>query len=73
MCSSRTASLGEIGFSLPSSDRDLDSTEPSSETVTLEIIGSTLRMDTVKGKPRTWFALVFAALTIGLVFENDIR
>ena len=38
MCSSRNTPLGEIEFWLSSSDRDLASTETSSETVALEVI-----------------------------------
>ena len=54
-CPSRTAPLGEIGFSLPSSDRDLASIETSSETVALEVIGFTLCVDMIRGKSRTLF------------------
>ena len=61
------------GFWLPSLDRDLASIKTSSEAIALEVVGSTLRVDTVIGKPRTWFALVFAAPTIGSVFETDTR
>ena len=59
-CYSRTIPLGEIRFWLPSSDRNLASTGTSSETVTLEIVGSTLRVDTVKGESKTLFTSVFA-------------
>ena len=48
-------------FWLPSSDLDLANTWASFETVSLEIIGSILRVDIVRGKPRTWFASVTAA------------
>ena len=41
-----------------SSDRDLASIETLSETVALEVVGFTLRVDTIRGEPRTWFALV---------------
>ena len=73
MRSSRTAPLGEIWFSLPSSDRDLASTGTSFETITLEVMGFTLRVATIRGEPRTWFASIFVASTIGLVFETYTR
>ena len=38
--------------------RDLASTGTLSETIALEVVGSTLRVDTIRGKPRTWFASV---------------
>ena len=41
-----------------SSDRELASSGTLSKTVALEVFGFTLRVDTIKGKPRTWFALV---------------
>ena len=46
------------GFLASSLDRGLASTETHSETVALEVVGFTLRVDTVRGKPRTWFASV---------------
>ena len=52
-CSSRTTPLGEIGFWLPSLDRDLASTRTSFETVAFEVFGSTLHVDTIRGEPRT--------------------
>ena len=56
-------------FRLPSSDLGLAITMTSFDTIILEFIGSTLRVDTVRGKPRMWFASVFAAPTIGLVVD----
>ena len=41
-----------------SSDQDLASTGTLYKTVALKVVSSTLRVDTVKGKPRTWFASV---------------
>ena len=41
------------GFRLPSFDIDLASTEASSETISLEVIGSTLRVDIIRGEFRT--------------------
>ena len=72
-CYSRTIPLGVIRFWLPSSDRNLASTGTSSETVALEIVGSTLHVDTVKGESRTSFTSVFATWTIGSVFETNTR
>ena len=46
-----------LGFLAPSSERDLASTGTLSETVALEVVSSILRVDTVRGKPRTWFTL----------------
>ena len=46
------------GFLASSSDRDLASTGALSETVALEVVGFTLRVDTVRGGPRTWFASI---------------
>ena len=46
------------GFLASSSDQDLASTGTLSETVTLEVIGFTPRVDTIRGEPRTWFASV---------------
>ena len=46
------------GFLASSSDRDLASTGTLSETVALEVVGFTLRVDIVRGEPRTWFASV---------------
>ena len=45
----------------------------SSETVALEVVGSSLLVNTVRGEPRTWFTSVFAAPTIGSVFETDTK
>ena len=50
-----------LGFWLPDSDLDLASTEASFEIVSLEVIGSTLRVDTIRGKQRTWFVSIAAA------------
>ena len=61
------------GFWLSFSDRDLAIIRTSSEIVALEVVSSTLHVGTVRGKPRTWFALVFVAPTIGSVFETDTR
>ena len=41
-----------------SSNWDLASTETLFETVALEVVGFTLRVDTVRGEPRTWFVSV---------------
>ena len=46
------------GFLASSLDRDLASTGTLSETVALEVVNFTLCVDTVNGKPRTWFASV---------------
>ena len=46
------------GFLVSSLDRDLASTGTLSETVALEVFGSTLHVDIVRGEPRTWFASV---------------
>ena len=46
------------GFLASSSDRVLASTETISETVALDVVGSTLRVDTIRGEPRTWFASI---------------
>ena len=46
------------GFLASSLDRDLASTKTLSETIALEVVGSTLRVDTVRGEPRTWFISV---------------
>ena len=46
------------GFLASSLDRDLASTGTFSETVALKVVGSTLRVDTVRGEPRTWFTSV---------------
>ena len=51
------------------SNLDLASTETSSETVALEVINSTIRVDTIRGESRTLFASVFAALAIGSVLK----
>ena len=45
-------------FLASSSDRDLASTGTLSETVDLEVVGSTLHVDTVRGEPNTWFASI---------------
>ena len=72
-CSSRKTPLGEIGFWLPSFNRDLASTRTSFEIVALEVVGSTFRVDIVRGKPRTWFSSVFVAPTFGSVLETVTR
>ena len=59
-CSSRT-SLCETRFLVSSSDQDLASTDTFFETVDLEVVGSTLRVNIFRGKPRTWFTSVYAA------------
>ena len=46
------------GFLVPSSDRDLASIGTLFETISLEVVGSTLLLDTVRGEPRTWFPSV---------------
>ena len=46
------------GFLASSLDLDLASTGTLSETVALEVVGFTLHVNTVRGEPRTWFALV---------------
>ena len=46
------------GFLASSLDRDLANTRTLSETVALEVFGFTLCVDTVRGKPMTWFASV---------------
>ena len=51
------------------SDQDLASTVTYSKTISLEVISSTLRMDTVKGEPMIWFSSAFIALAIGSVLE----
>ena len=45
-------------FLASSSDRDLASIRTLSETFSLEVVDFTLRVDTVRGEPRTWFASV---------------
>ena len=60
-CSHLQESVVEIKrpeFLASSLDWDLASTGTLSETVVLEVIGSTLRVDTIRGEPRTWFAYV---------------
>ena len=57
----------QLLFMRSGSDQDLFSTVTYSETVALEVISSTLRVDTVKGEPMTWFSSAFAALAIGSV------
>ena len=54
------------GSQVPSSDLDLAIIEASSKTVALEVIGYTLHVDTVRDKPRTWFALIAAASPFGI-------
>ena len=54
---------GVLGFERPrffasSLDQDLASTRTLFKTVALEAVGFTLHMDTVIGKPRTWFVSV---------------
>ena len=54
---------GVLGFKRPrflasSLDRDLASTRTLFETIALEVVGFTLHMDTVRGKPRAWFISV---------------
>ena len=39
------------------------STRTSSKTIVLEVIGSTLCVDTVRGEPKTWFTSVFTVVT----------
>ena len=39
-------------------DRDLASTGTLSETVALEVVCFTLRVDTVRGELRTWFTSI---------------
>ena len=56
-----------------SSDQDLASTGTHSETVALEVVGSTLHVDTVRGEPRTWFASIKAAPTTSSVSETNTR
>ena len=56
-----------------SSNQDLASTRTSSETMALEVVSSTLRVDIVRGKPRTWFTMDFVAPTSRFVFETDTR
>ena len=46
------------GFLASSLDQDLASTRTFYETIVLEVVGFTLRVDTVRGEPRTWFASV---------------
>ena len=61
LCSHLKEGVLEIerpGFFASSSDRDLASIGTLSETVALEVVGFTLRVDTVRGEPRTWFASV---------------
>ena len=41
------------GFLASSLDRELASTGTLSVTIALEVVGFTLRVDTVKGEPRT--------------------
>ena len=45
-------------FFTSSLNQDLASTRTLFKTVALEVVGSTLRVDTVRGEPRTWFASV---------------
>ena len=60
-CSHLQESVLEIerpGFLASSSNRDLACTGTLSESVALEVVDSTLCVDTVRGEPRTWFASV---------------
>ena len=47
--------LGLLAYSL---DRDLASIETLFKAVALEVVGSNIRVDTVRGEPRTWFVSV---------------
>ena len=47
-----------LGSLAPFSDPGLASTKTLFETVALEVVGSTLHVDTVRGEPRTWFTSV---------------
>ena len=53
-------------FWLPSSNLGLASIEVSFDIVASEVIGSTIPVDTVRGEPRTWFALVDVASPFGI-------
>ena len=46
------------GFLASSLDRDLANTGALPVTVALKVVGFTLRVDIVRGEPRTWFASV---------------
>ena len=50
-----------LGFWFLPSDLDLASTEASFDTISLEVIIYTLFVDTIRGKPRAWFASLAAA------------
>ena len=50
--------IKRLGFLASSLDRDLASTGTLSESIALEVVGSTLHVDTVRGRPRTWFASI---------------
>ena len=62
-CSSRT-SLCDTGFLASSSDQDLASIGTSFETVASEVVCSTLRVNIVRGEPRTWFTSVDIACSV---------
>ena len=46
----------------------LASTKASFDIIALEVIGSTFYVDTIRGKPRTWFASVIVAPVFQSVF-----
>ena len=50
-----------LGFLVSFFFLDLASTEASSGTIALKVIDSTFLVDTVRGKPRMWFASVVVA------------
>ena len=54
-------SVKSSGIWLLFSDLDLASTGTSFEIIALEVIGSTFRVDTVRGEPRTLFTSVAVA------------
>ena len=39
-------------------DRDLASTRTLFKTISMEVVSSTLHVDTIRGEPRTWFTSV---------------
>ena len=45
-------------FLASSLDLDLASTGTLFKNIALEVVGSTLRVDTVRGEPRTWFTSI---------------
>ena len=59
-----------LGFLASSLDRELASTETSFETVALEVVSSSLNVDTVRSELRTLFTSVFAAPTSRSVFNT---